>query len=118
MTTKSLAETLKDAGYVRLPTRYVPVEDADMIHYIARKHEAAVHQIKKKWRDDTYLKLPEDDLRKLLDAGVAHSKIAGRYGVHLNSVVRRARQLGYGPRDPGYRETPEAEDVLNDSNKL
>jgi hypothetical protein len=52
MTTKSLKETLKDAGYIRLPTLYVTAEDAEMIFYIAGKHAAQVHQIRKQWSKD------------------------------------------------------------------
>jgi hypothetical protein len=112
MTAKSLKETLAAAGYVRLPTLYVPVEDAEMIHYIAGKHAAAVREIQKSWRGQIAMVMPTAELKRLLDAGVAHSKIADHYKVHTKSVATRARNLGYEPRPQGYRETPEVKDVL------
>jgi transposase len=57
--------------------------------------------------------MPSKELRALLDAGVSYSKIAEHFGVHLASVGTRAKRLGYLPREPGYRETPNVEDVLN-----
>ena len=118
MTTKSLKETLAAAGYVRLPTLYVPAEDAEMIHDIAGKHAAAVLNIKNAWRGQIAMVMPAAELKQLFDAGVAHSKIANHYKVHTKSVATRARKLGYEPRPQGYRETPEVKDVLNASDKL
>jgi hypothetical protein len=113
MTTKSLKETLREAGYVRLPTLYVPAEDAEMIHYIAGKHLAAIQKIEKEWRGQIAMVMPTAELKRLLDAGVAHSKIAEHYKVHTKSVATRAKKLGYEPRPQGYRETPEVKDVLD-----
>jgi hypothetical protein len=109
MTTKSLKETLREAGYVRLPTLYVPAEDAEMIHYIAGKHAAAVLKIKKAWCAQ---KMPTEELRKLLDAGVSYGKIADHYHTQTQSVADRAKNLGYPPRKAGYRETLNVDDVL------
>jgi hypothetical protein len=113
MTTKSLKETLKDAGYIRLPTLYVSTEDAEMIHYIAGKHMPTIHAIEKEWRANICAKMPSKELRALLDAGVSYGKIAEHFDVHIASVGTRAKRLGYPPREPGYRETPNVEDVLN-----
>ena len=113
MTTKSLKETLREAGYVRLPTLYVPAEDAEMIHYIAGKHLAAIQKIEKEWRGQIAMVMPTKELKRLLDAGVAHSKIAEHYKVHTKSVAERAKKLGYPPREPGYRDTPDVQDILN-----
>ncbi len=113
MTTKSLKETLKDAGYIRLPTLYVSTEDAEMIHYIAGKHMPTIHAIEKEWRAEISSQMPSKELRLLLDAGVAHRKIAEHYNVHTKSVAERAKKLGYPPREPGYRDTPDVQDILN-----
>ncbi len=112
MTTKSLKETLREAGYVRLPTLYVPAEDAEMIHYIAQKNLPAIKEVEKQWRRSIAIRVPTAELKKLLEAGVAHRKIAEHYNVHTKSVADRARKLGYPPREPGYRDTPDVVDVI------
>jgi deoxyhypusine synthase len=46
---KSLTEVMREHGYNRVPTIFVPQEDFEMIMYIANKHRETIHEIKNKY---------------------------------------------------------------------
>lgn len=59
--------------------------------------------------------IPETEIARLRAAGVSMEKIAAHYGLKVQTVRYRERSLGYPPRLPGTRPTPNVDDILGDT---